>query len=1113
MDRASRAASLSLILAVLACTAPPQAAAGEGDGAGKKGKPEKAPWSVEDPGGPYRTFDMEATEGTWMCVDVSPDGKTLAFDLLGDVYTLPVEGGDATCIASGLPYEHQPRWSPDGKHIVFTSDRGGGDNLWTMDPDGGNKAAFTREEFRLFNEGSWHPSGDWVVGRKHFTSGRSLGAGEMWLVPFPDGGAGVQLTKRKNDQQDAGEPVFSPDGGFLYWSEDMSGGSTFEYNKDPNGSIYHVRRLDIATGEIRELIDRPGGAIRPQPSPDGKSLAFVRRVRDRSVLAVLDLATNAVRDLYDGMSLDQQETWAVFGPYPGYAWMPDGKSLVAWAKGKIRRIDAETGKATEIPFKAKVSQRLCPTCRTEGSLGGPTFEVKDIRWPQVTADGKTAVFQALGKIWLKELPDGRARRITKQEEDLEFAPRLDAAGHFPSELVIYTTWNDRTGGRVKQWYLTGGEPEVLVEWPGHYLSAVLSLDGDRLLVERGGPDAYRGRSFAEEPGLYLGSGPRGNANPLRPLKLLARAGRRPVLSPDGERVLFLEGEDERSALVSVDLKGKDRRVLATSEHATDFCLSPDGKWLAFEELWQTYVCPMPPARGPEPLHVGPEMKDYPVVRLSEVSGTYLSWSPDSTMVRWSLGPDLFETKVAALFPVKKPPEGESKAEAAKRPRGVGAKPIHLGWTEKADIPATDLWFTGATVLPMDDMSVIPDGVVHVVGNRIAAVGKKGELEVPAGATVIDCAGQTLMPGLVDVHSHHGSSEGGVCAQRSWALSAMLAFGVTTIHDPSNDTKGFYAEAELVQAGKRLGPRMLSTGTILYGAEGDFKAVINSYEDAREAVARTIAWGPRSVKSYQQPRREQRQQVLKACRDLGVLCVPEGGSTFCNNMTHILDGHTTLEHSIPVAPLYGPEVGLFAASGTSFTPTLVVGYGGLWGENWWYARTKVWEDERLLHFVPRSVVDPRARRRVVASDEEEYHHVRLARNAAAVYRAGGNVEIGGHGQMQGLGSHWETWCLAQGGLTPHEALRCATFGGAKAICLEKCLGSIRPGMLADLIVVEGKPLETVTDSEKVRWTMANGRLFDARTLDQVAPEKVPVQSGPALDTIPGEASNARCGCGQ
>jgi imidazolonepropionase-like amidohydrolase/Tol biopolymer transport system component len=1093
MRNARRSVAL-LALALLA------AARGDAFGHDEAPKEKKPKWSVEDPGGTYRTFAMDATEGTWMAVDLSPDGKTLVFDLLGDIYTMPATGGDATCIAEGLPYEHQPRWSPDGMRVLFTSDRGGGDNLWTMDADGSYKSALTKEDFRLFNEGNWHPSGRWVVGRKHFTSRRSLGAGETWLVPWPEGGAGVQITKKKNDQQDAGEPVFSPDGKHLYWSEDMSGGTTFEYNKDPNGTIYRVRRLDVATGEIVDLINRPGGAVRPQPSPDGKSLAFVHRARNKSVLAILDLATNRVRDVFDGLSLDQQETWAVFGPYPGYCWTKDGAALFVWAQGKIRRVDAKTGVATEIPFKAKVNQRLCETRRTEGSLGGDTFDVKVVRWPQVTADGKTAVFQALGQVWLQDLASGARRRIASAPSGLEFAPRLTSDG----KSFVFTTWDDRKGGAVV-FETFDGKSLSLVRSPGHYLSADRSGTEGRLVVHQGGPDAYRGGRYAESPGIWMFQG---NEAPV--WRLLTREGSKPVFSSDGTRVLLVSREGERSALVSIDLNGKDRRVLATSEHATDFALSPDGKWLAFEELWQTYVCPMPPAAGPEPLKVGPEMKDYPVVRLSEVGGTYLSWSPDSSTVRWSLGPDLFEAKVAAHFPPPKKDDDAKKDDA--KPRGVGAKPIRLGWTEKADVPKTDVWFVGATVLPMDDLSVIEDGVVHVVGNRIAAVGKRADLAPPDGANVIDVKGQTLMPGLVDVHSHHGSSDGGVLAQRSWALCALLSFGVTTIHDPSNNTQGFYAESELVTAGRRVGPRMFSTGTILYGAEGDFKAVVNSYEDALEAVKRTIAWGPRSVKSYQQPRREQRQQVLKACRELGVLCVPEGGSTFSNNMTHILDGHTTVEHAIPIAPLYQPEVKLFAESGTSYTPTLVVGYGGLWGENWWYAKTKVWENERLNRFVPRSVIDPKARRRVLATDDEEYNHVRLARTAAAILRAGGNVEIGAHGQLQGLGDHWETWMLAQGGLTPHEALRCASWGGAKALCVEKSVGAIRPGMLADLIVIEGKPLENVQDSQNVRFTMVNGRLYDARTLEQLAPEKVPLPEGPDLESAPADAAHAHCGCG-
>ncbi len=1077
---------LGLVLALSPCALgdedPPPAA------------PLPAAWDVSDPGGPYREVAFRATEGTWISVDVHADGTRLVFDLLGDLYLLPIEGGQATRLTEGLAYDVQPRWSPDGTRILFTSDRGGGDNLWTCAADGTDPQPITRESYRLFNSGAWHPSGAYVVGRKHFTSRRSIGAGEMWLVKVPEGGTGVRLTERKNDQQDAGQPCFSPDGRHLYWCEDMSGGERFEYNKDPHGVIYVVRRLDMETGEVRDLIRRPGGAVAPCPSPDGTRLAYVRRVGTTSVLCLYDLATGEARDLYDGLSLDQQESWAVFGAYPGYAWTPDGSAIVIWGRGRLVRVDVAGGQAREIPFEAEVRQRLLPLRRIEHEAAPAQVPLKVLRWPQLTDDGRTAVFQALGVLWRRDLASGAVRRLTDQDHELEFAPWLT-----PDQgAVVYTTWNDTAGGRVRRVALAGGEPETLVDWPGHYASAALSPDGREVVFERVGGDVYRGARHAEEPGIY-----RQKVGDPRSRRFLTRSGAKPRFSRDGRRIFLRAREGSLSALVSVDRIGSDRRVHATSERAVDFEVSPDERWLAYEEDWQVWLVPLPP--GPGALALGPAEAHLPQRRLSDVAGTWISFSADSTRVRYALGPEGFEVPVDAPRPPAQPQEGA--------PRGAGAAPIPLGFSAPADLPDTDLYLVGGRVAPMDDLSVIEDGVVHVRGNRIVAVGPRDAVAVPAGARTLDVSGLTVLPGLVDVHSHTGSSNHGLHAQQSWALLAMLAFGVTTAHDPSNDTQMIHAEAELVAAGRRLGPRLFSTGTILYGAEGERRAVVNGYEDAREAIRRTQAWGARSVKSYMLPRRDQRQQILKAAAECGVMVMPEGGSTLHLNLTQILDGHTTLEHPLPVAPLYAPDLELLARSGTCYTPTLVVGYGGFWGENYWYAKTKVWEHDRLLAFVPRSVVDPRARRRTLLGDEAEYHHVRLAQGAAEVVRRGGTVEIGAHGQLQGLAAHWETWMLAQGGLSAHEALRCATYGGARALCLEGQIGCLRPGALADLIVVAGRPLEEVRHSERVVWTMANGRLFRAATLEQVEPEPRPLPPGPPLDSIPGGLGAAHCACGR
>ncbi len=210
-------------------------------------------WSVEAEHGPTKTVELDLTEGTWMDLDVSPDGKAIVFDLLGDIWSVPIAGGEATPVVTGPAFTVQPRFSPDGKHIAFTSDAGGGDNLWIAAADGSDARQITKETFRLLNNPAWTPDGKFLIARKHFTAERSLGAGELWMYSI-DGGEGVRLTEKRDDQHDAGEPEVSPDGRFVYYSEDVSPGDRFEYRprpervdlRDPTPRSRHRREDDAA---------------------------------------------------------------------------------------------------------------------------------------------------------------------------------------------------------------------------------------------------------------------------------------------------------------------------------------------------------------------------------------------------------------------------------------------------------------------------------------------------------------------------------------------------------------------------------------------------------------------------------------------------------------------------------------------------------------------------------------------------------------------------------------------------------------------------------------------------------------------------------------------------
>ena len=1032
-------------------------------------KKDDKKWEVNNPPSPFKEIEFSVTEGTWMNLDVSPDGKTVVFDLLGDIYSIPITGGAAKVLRSGVAYEVQPRFSPDGKNILFTSDAGGGDNIWKMKSDGSDAQQITKEKFRLLNNGVWVPGGEYIVARKHFTSQRSLGAGEMWLYHIT-GGEGIQLTKRKNDQQDVNEPCVSPDGRYVYFSEDMYSGGYFKYNKDPNSQIYAIKRYDREKGETKTIIGGPGGAIRPQISNDGKKLAFIRRVRTKTVLFVQDLESGEERMIFSDLSKDQQEAWAIFGVYTGFDWTPDDKNIVIWAKGKIKKINVASKEVMEIPFTVNAKHRLYETLRFKNKVDAEEMQVNVIRNARTSPDGKTLIFNAVGYLWKAKLSDGKAGKPIRITKDLhfEFEPNFSPDG----KNIVYVTWDDDELGSIRKLNLKTGKSTKLTTQKGNYRTPSFSPDGTKIVYVKAGGNNHQGYLYTKEPGIYLMSANGGKA------ALVTPQGEYPSFGKNGKRIFFQTGGylfgSLKKAYKSIKLDGADERVVFNTKYTNQFAQSPDNQWIAFTDLYKVYIAPMP--KVGQPIGLSAKTKAVPVAQIGRDAGINLHWSKDSKKVHWTLGNQYFTNSIADRFPFL------GKVDSIPPMDTTG---IMIDLKLKTDRPDGMVAFTHATIITMEGDEVIEDGTIIIRKNRITSIGKSKEMSVPRDAKVIDCTGKTIMPGMVDVHGHLGNFRYGTSPKKQWQYYANLAYGVTTAHDPSSNSEMIFSQAEMIKAGEMVGPRLYSTGVILYGAEGDFKAVINNLDDARSALRRTKAYGAFSVKSYNQPRRDQRQQVLKAAREMNMLVVPEGGSFFYHNMNQMIDGHTGIEHNLPVAPLYDDVIQIWKRSKAHNTPTLIVNYGGINGEYYFYQKTKVWEKKRLLHFTPRGVIDARARHRTMIPDEEyENGHILTSKSCTRLQNAGVNINLGSHGQLQGLGAHWELWMLQQGGMSNHQALRCATMNGAIYLGMDSEIGSLKKGKLADLIVLEKNPLEDIHNSEFIQYVMINGRLYDAETMNEV-----------------------------
>ncbi|MBI4419360.1 MAG: PD40 domain-containing protein, partial [Gemmatimonadetes bacterium] len=857
------------------------------------------------------------------------------------LYTVPITGGGARRITSGLSFDGQPRYSPDGKSVVFVSDRSGGENLWLADADGSNPRALTRGDDNQYISPEWTPDGDYIV------SSRAQGTGssryDLYLY-HKDGGSGVQITRAPTGGGQGGPPAaaqmnalgaaFGPDGRYIYFSRKNGG---FGYNLMlPQ---WQIAIYDRQTGQYHTQTATYGSAMRPMLSPDGRWLVYASRNETETGFRLRDLQSGDERWLRTPVQRDDQESRFTRDLMPGSSFTPDSRFIVSAYHGKIWKIAVATGDATEIPFTARVDQDLGPRVHVASRITDGPITIRQIRGAVLSPDGRRIAFTALDRLWVADVPVDTAAKTPPRPPVRLTA---DSVGeHTPAwspdgRSIAYASWHDSTGGHVYQAAADGRtRPVRLTTAPAYYLNPAYSPDGRRVVVVRG--PRYQRINEEGGPGLELVWLPvTGGAATL--ISRVPRASMPHFVRGNDERLYYFEGD---SGLVSFRYDGTDRRrhVRVTGftppgpntqpQPAGEILMAPTGG-RALAQMGQRVFLVTVPQVGAEPPTISvanPRTSSVPVRQVARTAGDFLGWSRDARTAHWSLGRFFFRYDVAmgdsiarvaarADTAQRDTTRGRAEGDSAQARRGptYDGHRVEIQISAPRDVPQGSAVLRGARIITMRGDEVIADGDVVVTDNRITAVCSGRCPNPPAGARVIDAAGKTITPGWVDIHAHLRPPFG-VHKGQVWEYLANLAYGVTTTRDPQTATTDVLSYGDMAETGQILGPRIFSTGPGVFVQED-----LASLDQAKETLRRYAEYYQTgTIKEYMTGNRKQRQWVIMAARDLGLMPTTEGGLDFKMNLTEMLDGYPGHEHSWPITPLFGDVLRLGAASGIVYTP--------------------------------------------------------------------------------------------------------------------------------------------------------------------------------------------------